>query len=196
MAEVKLSKETKSRIRAPWSKALIVKVYGRSIGFNYLTFKINVLWKPMAKIDCVNLGKDFFLIRFSNSNDYDKVLRGDPWFIGEHFLAIKPWEPYFKAIEAITAINRASLGRIRVAYTREEASGFQKDGHDPHGELPNFEVDSNHGSCIEMQRALVLQKGRNGHSKIHDDMEARLGCVQGSTEEDGMEYGGCSYNKS
>ena len=55
---------------------------------------------PVAKIDCVNLGKDYFLIKFSSSNDYDKVLRGGPWFIGEHFLAIKPWEPYFKAFEA------------------------------------------------------------------------------------------------
>ena len=32
MVEVKLSKETFSRIRAPWSKALIVKVYGRTVG--------------------------------------------------------------------------------------------------------------------------------------------------------------------
>lgn len=100
MAVVKLSKETKSRIRAPWSKALIVKVYGRTVGFNYLTFKINALWKPTARMDCVDLGKDFFLIKFSDDGDYDKVLRGGPWFIGEHFLAIKPWEPYFKASEA------------------------------------------------------------------------------------------------
>lgn len=100
MVEVKLSKETFSRIRAPWSKALIVKVYGRTVGFNYLTFKINALWKPVAKLDCVNLGKDFFFIRFSNSDDYDKVLRGGPSFVGEHFLAIKQWEPYFKASEA------------------------------------------------------------------------------------------------
>ena len=100
MVEVKLSKETFSRIRAPWLKALIVKVYGRTVGFNYLTFKINALWKPLAKLDCVNLGKDFFLIRFSSSDDYDKVLKGGPWFVGEHFLAIKPWEPYFKASEA------------------------------------------------------------------------------------------------
>ena len=48
MVEVKLLKESKLRIRAQWSKALIVKVYGRTIGFNYLTFKINALWKPMA----------------------------------------------------------------------------------------------------------------------------------------------------
>ncbi|XP_065630884.1 uncharacterized protein LOC136068109 [Quercus suber] len=100
MAEVKLSKETKARIRAPWSRALIVKVYGRSVGFNYLTFKLNAMWKPTAKMDCVAMGKGFFLVRFSGSDDYDFVLRGGPWFIGEHFLAIKPWEPYFIASEA------------------------------------------------------------------------------------------------
>ena len=69
MTEAKLSKETKSRIRAPWSKALIVKVYGRSVGFHYLTFKINALWKLMEKIDCVNLGRGFFLIIFSSIDD-------------------------------------------------------------------------------------------------------------------------------
>ena len=100
MVEVPLSKETKERIRAPWSKALIVKVYGRTTGYNYLTFKINALWNPIARMTYVDLGKDFFLIKFSAKEDYDKVLRGGPWFIGGHFLAIKPWEPYFKAMEA------------------------------------------------------------------------------------------------
>ena len=97
MVEVKLSKETKARIRAPWSKALIVKVFGRTVGFSYLTFKLNALWKPATRMDCVNLGKDYFLIKFYCLDDYNKVLRGGPWFIGEHFLAIKPWEPYFRA---------------------------------------------------------------------------------------------------
>ena len=44
MADVKLSKETLMRIREPWFKALIVKVFGRIVGYNYLTFKINALW--------------------------------------------------------------------------------------------------------------------------------------------------------
>nr|XP_023928684.1 uncharacterized protein LOC112040023 [Quercus suber] len=100
MVDVKLSKETKARFRSPWTKALIVKVYGKSVGYSYLTFKINSLRKLIARMDCVNLGHDFFLIKFSDDSDYDKVLRGGPWFIGEHFLAIKPWEPYFKASEA------------------------------------------------------------------------------------------------
>nr|POF06267.1 hypothetical protein CFP56_75278 [Quercus suber] len=100
MAKVRLSKESKSRIKVPWSKALIVKMYGRSIGFHHLTFKINALRKLLEKMDYVNLGRGFFLIRFSSSDDYDKVLRGGPWFIGGHFLPVKPWEPYFKDYEA------------------------------------------------------------------------------------------------
>nr|POE98606.1 hypothetical protein CFP56_78125 [Quercus suber] len=90
MAEVRLSKETNSRIWEPWSKALIVKVFGRTVGFNYLTFKINALWRPSDRMDRVNLRKHFFLIRFKSTEDYDKVLRGGPWFVGEHFLAIQP----------------------------------------------------------------------------------------------------------
>nr|POE58260.1 hypothetical protein CFP56_05207 [Quercus suber] len=100
MVDVHLSKETKARMRAPWAKALIVKVFGRTVGYKYLTFKINTLWKPSARMDCVDLGKDFFLIKFSDDADYDKVLKGGPWFIGEHFLATRPWVPYFKASEA------------------------------------------------------------------------------------------------
>ncbi|KAK9987001.1 hypothetical protein SO802_031952 [Lithocarpus litseifolius] len=100
MVEVSLSKETKARIRACWFKALLVKVHGRIVGFDYLTFNINTLWNPRAKMDCVELGKDYFFIKFSDKEDYDKVLRGGPWFANEHFLAINPWEPYFKASEA------------------------------------------------------------------------------------------------
>ena len=88
MMDVHLSKETKACIRAPLTKALIVKVYDKTVGYNYLTFKINTL------------GKIFFLNKFHDEYDYDKVLRMGPWFVGEHFLAIKPWEPYFKASEA------------------------------------------------------------------------------------------------
>ena len=51
-------------------------------------------------MDYVDFGKDFFMIKFNDNEVYDKVLQGGSWFIGEHFLAIKPWEPYFKALEA------------------------------------------------------------------------------------------------
>ena len=36
LAAVKLSNDVKHRIRAVWASSLIVKVYGRSVGFNYI----------------------------------------------------------------------------------------------------------------------------------------------------------------
>ena len=40
MAAIRLSRETKQCIRAPWKKALIVKVFGRIVGFNFLHAKL------------------------------------------------------------------------------------------------------------------------------------------------------------
>ena len=49
LAKVKLTKETKLRIRKPRSKAFIVKLYGRFAAFNYLQNKLNQLWKPTGR---------------------------------------------------------------------------------------------------------------------------------------------------
>ena len=94
---VKLSSSTKSRIRAHWTKALIVKIVSRTVGYSFLHSHILSLWKPSRKMECVNFGQDFFLIRFSVKEDYANVLKGGPWFIGGHYLSIRRWEPNFKA---------------------------------------------------------------------------------------------------
>ena len=36
------------------------------------------------------------MIKFGLIEDYDKVLKGGPWFIGKHYLTLRAWEPYFK----------------------------------------------------------------------------------------------------
>jgi len=69
LAVVKFTKEFKQHIRSPWHKALIVKVYGRTVGFNLLHEKIHSLWRPVGRLDCVGLGYDFFLIRFAQKED-------------------------------------------------------------------------------------------------------------------------------
>lgn len=58
------------------------------------------MWKAVGRLDCVDLGKEFFLIHFSVKEDYEAVLRNGPWFIGENFLSIRPWETNFKPAEA------------------------------------------------------------------------------------------------
>ena len=106
-AVVRLSGETKARIYSQFSNALIVKVFGKSMGYQFLHTHILRMWKPIGKMDCVNLGRDYFLIRFALKTDHDNVLRGGPWFVGGHFLAIKRWEPNFRpsrAFESLVAV--------------------------------------------------------------------------------------------
>ena len=86
---VKLSRERKRKMRAPWANALIVKVFGKTVGFHFLHSKLLGMWKPIGKLDCVGLGNDFFLVKFSTKENHSKVLRGGPWFVGGHYLSIR-----------------------------------------------------------------------------------------------------------
>ena len=68
------------------------------VGYNFLLNRVMSLWKPVQRMDCMDLGKDNFLIRFKE--DFDKLLKGGPWFIGEHFLTIRVWKSNFKLTSA------------------------------------------------------------------------------------------------
>ena len=65
-----LSKAKKEQIHAPWRSALIIKAFGKSVGFKYMDFKVRSLWKPMRDMQCIDLGSDYFLIRFKLEEDY------------------------------------------------------------------------------------------------------------------------------
>ena len=54
------------------------------------------MWKPLGKMDYIDLGHDFFLIKLSLKEDHSKVLKGGPWLIGGHYLSIRGWEQYFR----------------------------------------------------------------------------------------------------
>lgn len=107
VAIVKLSKETKARIRGAWGNALIVKMFGKFMGFHYLHRMVMSLWKPQCRVDCMDLGSGLFLFNFEAREDMDRVLSGGPWFIGGHFVAIRLWEPNFKA--STTKVNTVAV---------------------------------------------------------------------------------------
>ena len=65
----------------------------------------------------------FFLTRFSLREYYDSILKKRPWFIGEHFLSIRPWEPDFRP--ATTNVSFVAiwirLNELPIEYYNEEA---------------------------------------------------------------------------
>lgn len=58
--------------------------------------KLVQLWRPTGHMDYVDLTHGFFLVRFYTKEDLDSVLDKGPWFIGDFFLSLRSWEPFFK----------------------------------------------------------------------------------------------------
>ena len=104
---VKLSGERKNKIKDSWASALIVKVFGKTMGFHFLHSRQISMWKPLGKMDCIDLGHGFFLIKFSLNEDHTKVLKGGPWFVVGHYLSIRGWELNFR-------LETANLSSIAV----------------------------------------------------------------------------------
>ncbi|GKU88054.1 hypothetical protein SLEP1_g2363 [Rubroshorea leprosula] len=93
---VLFSKEDKKRMRDPWKNALIIKTFNKTVGYTFLYASIKAQWKPTGKWECIDLGLDYFLVRFQDQVDLNKVINGGPWFVGSSYLTIRPWEPNFK----------------------------------------------------------------------------------------------------
>ncbi|GKV23277.1 hypothetical protein SLEP1_g33025 [Rubroshorea leprosula] len=114
-----ISKEEKKRIRTPWINSIIIKAFGtESAGYNFIYPRIKAQWKPRGRMDCIDLGYDFFLIRFQERDDLLRVINGGPWFVGPYYLTICQWEPAFnpeKAAFTTTAIW-ARLPRLPIEY--------------------------------------------------------------------------------
>lgn len=72
-----LTKAEKIRLRSPWRKTLIIKVMGKSVGYNFLLRHIRMLWRPMEEIELVAMDNDYFFVKFESMLDHImRSLRG------------------------------------------------------------------------------------------------------------------------
>nr|POE58473.1 hypothetical protein CFP56_29536 [Quercus suber] len=78
VVSMKLSKETKRRIRGPCSKAVIIKLVGRTICLNYLQSRLCQLWQPLGRMDCIDLTYGFILVKFYSKEDLENVIKRGP----------------------------------------------------------------------------------------------------------------------
>ena len=72
-------------------------MFRKTVGYHFLISRLVSLWKPVGKMECIDLGNDFFLIRFSIIKDRARVLKGGLWFVEGHYLSIRCWELNFMA---------------------------------------------------------------------------------------------------
>uniref|UniRef100_A0A5K1FR12 CCHC-type domain-containing protein n=1 Tax=Nymphaea colorata TaxID=210225 RepID=A0A5K1FR12_9MAGN len=89
--------EKKRAMRQPWRNALIIKLLGKVLGYKALPSLIKQLWVLQGNYRIVDLGIDYFLIKFEKMEDYKQVLDGGPWVIGGHYLTVRQWTSNFSS---------------------------------------------------------------------------------------------------
>ncbi|CAN1141094.1 hypothetical protein LINPERHAP2_LOCUS12263 [Linum perenne] len=65
----------------PWSKALVVKVLEKSFSFPVIKRRLESLWARAGRIQVSDRANSFFLVRFSDDDDYQRALFKGPWKI-------------------------------------------------------------------------------------------------------------------
>jgi hypothetical protein len=95
-------------LETPWRQSVIMNLLGRSSAFKLLYTKIEQLWKPTAGFDVLDLGFDYFLVKFDEKEDFDNALGRGPKMILDHFRTVRPRTQDFHASYAIIDSTKGS----------------------------------------------------------------------------------------
>lgn len=79
-AFIPLSTLDKSYLYFPWKFSIIVKVFGKKVGHQLLKYKLTILRRPSEELPLIDIGSDFFFIKFKQEASMHKALLGGPWF--------------------------------------------------------------------------------------------------------------------
>lgn len=82
---ITLSSEERERIRRPRKNMLIITLLGKKINYPILRRKVEQAWASTAPIQVVDVGNDYYFVRFESLDDYDFALTGGPWKIFDHY---------------------------------------------------------------------------------------------------------------
>ncbi|KAJ9183123.1 hypothetical protein P3X46_007029 [Hevea brasiliensis] len=77
-----------------WKKVVVVRMLGRYMGYKALSAKLQALWHS-EDMKILELGNDFFLVRFTNEAHYCKALMDGSWIILGSYFLVQPWTPDF-----------------------------------------------------------------------------------------------------
>ncbi|CAN1125433.1 hypothetical protein LINPERHAP1_LOCUS10832 [Linum perenne] len=63
----------------PWSKALVIKVLEKKFSYQTVKRRLETLWARSGSIQVSDAANSFFLVRFSDQDDYQRAAFRGPW---------------------------------------------------------------------------------------------------------------------
>ncbi|KAL4365378.1 hypothetical protein AHAS_Ahas07G0100100 [Arachis hypogaea] len=85
---LRINETTIRKLWKLWWNSLIVKLVGRKIGYSVMK-RLENMWSGKGSIDVIDLGHDFYLVKFYSQEDLDYALLEGPWKIYDHYLAVR-----------------------------------------------------------------------------------------------------------
>ncbi|KAJ4829965.1 hypothetical protein Tsubulata_036068 [Turnera subulata] len=92
---VQISDRYRKYLHGNWENSLIIKLWGRNIGYRTLYNRLPTLWKLQGAVKVIDLDHNFYIVRFHNKLDRLRVLTDGPWMLFGHYLTVEPWRPQF-----------------------------------------------------------------------------------------------------
>lgn len=90
---IHLSQYDKRQLYAPWKFSIIIKLVGKKLNHIYLKKKLANLWKLQTDFSLIDLGFEFFTVKFTDEESQRKIIHEGPWFVAGAYLAVRIWEP-------------------------------------------------------------------------------------------------------
>ncbi|CAN1169987.1 hypothetical protein LINPERHAP2_LOCUS28727 [Linum perenne] len=116
------SEDELKRFYRPWSKALVVKVLERSFSFGAVKRRLENLWARNGSIQVSDASNSFFLVRFANSDDYQRAAFQGPWKIYDYYFSVARWSPSFNEEEPLqTILTWVRLPKLPIHFFNEVA---------------------------------------------------------------------------
>ncbi|RYR27986.1 hypothetical protein Ahy_B01g052070 isoform A [Arachis hypogaea] len=84
----------------PWHAALVVKFLGKKVGLGFMEQRLTRDWVKKGKINVIDMDRDYFLVHFSDEEDYSHALLDGLWMIAVHYLIVQRWRPFFLTSES------------------------------------------------------------------------------------------------
>ncbi|CAN1154165.1 hypothetical protein LINPERHAP2_LOCUS19853 [Linum perenne] len=58
--------------------------------------KLPQLWAKKGRIQVCDVGWGYYVVKFDTVGDYEHAMFGGPWMVGDHYVVIQDWRPYFQ----------------------------------------------------------------------------------------------------
>ncbi|PPD86024.1 hypothetical protein GOBAR_DD17040 [Gossypium barbadense] len=94
---------------------VVLKLLGRSISYGALHNRINNICKPIKPFQLMDMENGYYLAKFQNIKDYEKVLTQGPWSIYRQYLTIQLWTKDFSPLQPYPSVVMAWIRLSRLS---------------------------------------------------------------------------------